>query len=385
MHSMKRIAFIAGHMYGLNGAVGAPLGIVGPPGCGKTTMIREFAKRYLDGVCVVEEVSRMTGTDLSVPIPDHTRKRLDHYTSGKLADLAERPRGMLFADELTRPNDQSSLAAMLNLFLERQIGETDLRHIHVWAAWNPGEMVGGVDLDPAMMNRFIVVNWPDEGTDVESYANHMNRVDATSGKTDAQDWPAPSYDWRERWNDAWEVANRKVLAFLRTQPSMLTEDPPSTPRPWRSRRSWHLATNVLAACAIHGATFEEHKILLGGTVGEETAFAFLAWTKANDLPDPWKVLDGSFDLGTLKTEADTFIALAAAVDVWCATKRDDKRLDANTFKAVIGKVADRHTEIAAVQLKRLWTGGGLASPDGTRQIDSVWAPLVARFADLTKA
>lgn len=355
--SPKRAAFILGHMYGLNGALGAPVLFIGPPGGGKTTLVREYTERYCDGNMAVIEVSRMQGTDIAIPIPDHVNKRVDFYTNGELQDLANCNRGTVFFDELTRPSDQGALAAVLNVFLERKIGKTNLKHVLCWAAANPADQVGGVELDPAFMNRLVLVQWPDNN-DAESYADHMNRVDSVTGHTGNEDWPEPC-DWKAAWPAAWEAANRKVIGFIRTQPNMLTEDVPATPRAWRSKRSWALATNVLAACEIHGATVTEKRALLAGTIGDEAAFAFLTWVSKVDLPNPWDVIADKVDLSKRRAD-EVFVILSAAVDTYiqaCKADKNDKRLDHKVFYGMLDTQSARHMEIITALAGRIAKSG----------------------------
>lgn len=349
--SMQRAMFILGHSYGLNGTVGQSILFQGAPGGGKTTLIREFANKYLDGNCVTLEVSRMQGTDLNIPIPDHNKKRVDFYASGDIHDLAESKAGMLFADELTRPSDQGSLSAILNVFLEHRLGKLDFRHCHVWAACNPAAQVGGTELDPAFMNRLVVVNWP-EDADPEDYAAHMNALDPVTGKRSGNEWPEAPKDWKAGWADAWTKANQEVTTFLRHRSDLLVEECPPVARPWRSKRSWHSFTNVLAACILHGGTIVETRTLLGGVVGEDTAHAFMAWRANANLPDPKEVIAGKVAVDKLAS-MDMFLALSVAADLFIANHKKGITQDSGPFSECLLKCADKHMEAVAPICGRL--------------------------------
>lgn len=352
--TMQRAMYILGHAYGLNGCRGISAIFEGAPGGGKTTMIGEFVNKYLGGNGVTLETSRMQGTDLHIPIPDHANKRIEFYASSDIVDLAAHAEGMLFLDELNRASDQSTLAACLNLFLEHRLGKLDFRHIAVWAACNPAAMVGGMELDAPFINRVVVVPWPDDG-DPEEYAEHMNSIDPVSGKRAGSEWPAAPADWRERWPEVWARANNQVCSFLRVSPHLLSEDAPSTARPWRSKRSWHTATNVLTACMLHGGSVSEMRALLGGTIGPEAAHSFLAWRANANLPDPRKVVAGEVEFGKVRPD-EMFLALSVAADYFIAEDKKGNKLPPEPFITCLSICADLHTEVVAPIVGRLIRG-----------------------------
>lgn len=375
---MKRIAFILGHMYGLNGGEGAPVVFMGAPGGGKTTLIKEFARRYKGGNMHTLPIPRIQGTDIAVPIPDHARKSVALYTSQELKELSATG-GVLYLDEVTRPPDNSTNAAVLALLLEREVGSTDLRNCIVWGTCNPADQVGGVDLDPAYVNRVVLINWP-ENSGAESFIDHMNRTDAVTGASDTTDWPAADHTWRERWSNAWRESLDAISGFLRTQPAMLEEAPPTTMRAWRSNRSWHLAVNVLAACFLHRASRDEIRACLGGTIGEEAAHAFLVWRQNVDLPDPWDVISDKYDW-TKRRSDEVFVIIAAAVDTWVnAFKKDpnDKRLDRAVFAKVLTRCEDKFPEVAYTQVSRCALKGAAMYNPGTASYAPEFKDLVTR-------
>lgn len=376
--SMKRIAFILGHMYGLNGGEGAPVVFMGKPGGGKTTLVKEFARRYKGGKLHTLPIPRIQGTDIAVPIPDHANKSVALYTSAELAELSATG-GVLYLDEVTRPPDNSTNAAVLALLLEREVGTTDLRNCIVWGTCNPADQVGGVDLDPAYVNRVVLINWPDnEG--VEGFIDHMNRTDAVTGASDTGDWPEVDNTWRERWGAAWRDSLDAISGFLRTQPAMMDEEPPTVMRAWRSNRSWHLAVNVLASCLVHRASRDEIRVCLGGTIGEEAAHAFLVWRQSADLPNPWDVIADTYDW-TKRRSDEVFVIIAAAVDTWVnAYKADpnDKRLDRAVWNRVLTRCEERFPEVAYTQVSRCALKGAALYNPGTFTYAPEFKDLVMR-------
>lgn len=352
--TMQRAMYILGHAYGLNGTKGISAYFEGNPGGGKTTMVRSFARKYLDNNCFSLELSRSQGTDLNIPIPDHNRKRVDFYTAGPISDLADKKKGLLFFDELTRASDQGTLAAALNIFLDHRLGNLDFRHVHVWACANPAGMVGGIELDVAFANRIVMVRWP-ETMDVEDYAAHMSNLDAVEGIRDGNEWPAAPVGWEERWADNWAKANQLICSFLRVSSHLLTEPVPNTFRPWRSPRSWHTATNVLAACLLHGATTSETRALMAGTIGDEAAHSFLAWQVNADLPDPRKVLSGETKLGKLPADK-MFLALSVACDTLLADRSKGRNENIKPFVDTLLECADIHMEVVAPIAGRMARG-----------------------------
>lgn len=381
---MRRIGFILSHMYGTNGGRGAPVAVIGPPGGGKTTWVKDLARRYFGGRLHTLPVPRVQGTDIAVPIPDHARKTVALYTSQELADLAALPDGVLYLDEITRPPDNSTNAAILAIMLEREIGPTKLDNVFIAATCNPAEQVGGVDLDPAYINRLVLLQWP--AATVEGFTDHMIGVAAVGGQASVDGWPAPSETWREGWPDAWDRARAAVSAFLRIQPAMLEEAPPSTMRAWRSPRSWHLAVNLLAACDIHRASRDEVRFILGGAIGEEAAHAFLVWRANADLPDPWDVLAGKVTwLGRRPDEV--FVIAAAVIDTWLQTigrDVDDKRLDRAAFARFWADLDGAHPEIATTQGYRAFTacnGLGAKPPSSSADMfDRLLLPWVMKLS-----
>lgn len=349
--TMQRAMFILGHAYGLNGTRGISAIFEGAPGDGKTTLMNEFAAKYLGNHAVTLETSRLQGTDLHIPIPDHTTKRIGFYASEDIADLAAEKDGLLFLDELNRASDQSTLAACINLFLERRLGRLDFRHITVWGACNPASMVGGIELDAPFINRVVAVQWPAD-SDPEDYAAHMTAIDPVSGKRAGNEWPDAPRDWEGRWPDAWRDCNVQVCGFLRTSPHLLREEAPSTARPWRSKRSWHTATNVLAACLLHKATIAETRALLGWTIGPEAAHSFLAWRANANLPNPRDVVDDKVDMSRLRSD-EMFLALSSAADYAIAEVGKGRGINIETFVDCLDACADLHMEVVAPIAGRL--------------------------------
>lgn len=349
--SMNRVAYILGHSYGLNGCIGQSILFIGSPGGGKTTLAKEYAAKYCDGNRLTFEVSRMQGTDYAIPIPVHDERCFDYYPSRSVIKLANQAKGLMFFDEITRPSDSAALAAVINIFLEHDLADVDFKHITVWAAGNPAHQVGGQELDPAMANRLVIVEWPeDDGP--EGFCDHVNAVDPKTGRRSGAEWPAAPENWQDRWDEHWDKAKNCVTSFLRVRSDLLNEECPTTFRAWRSKRSWHTCINVLAACTLHGATTTETLTLLGGTIGQEAAGAFMSWRAGYDLPDPKAVVANKVQLID-RDSMDMFIALSVACDYYISSHKKGVVLPPEDWTKCLLRCADVHMEAVAPIAGRL--------------------------------
>lgn len=354
----KRGAFILTHMIGLNGTAGAPVFWIGSPGGGKTTLAKEVAEAYLDGNRMTLEGSRIQGPDLNMPIPNHNDKTVAFYTAKALKDLASKERGLFFADELPRSSDQGVLAACLNIFLDHEIGDASFKHIHCWAAGNPVAQVGGIEPDPAFANRVVIFPWTeseDSRETVTEFADHVMSCDPFTGRRDVKNaWPAVK-DWRATWPAALEKARGLVINFLRSRTDMLVEECPTEFRPWRSKRSWTLASHVLASCLNHEATDSETRALVSYTVGPEGAAAFMDFLRDYKLPNPRDVISGAHRLKGMSPN-DLFLAAFQATDVMIAdwNKANTKPVEAaKTFYKNLEEACDSNVEVIANVAQRL--------------------------------
>ncbi len=123
---------------------------LGNPGLGKTSIIKEFAKKK--GVnCLVELASTKLPHEFSgIAIPDHETKTMVYFNYQKLLDLKDGD--ILFLDEILNANP-AILAAFLTVLQDRTLPSGEkLNDIMIVAASNPQGMT---PLTPQIKQRFI--------------------------------------------------------------------------------------------------------------------------------------------------------------------------------------------------------------------------------------
>lgn len=366
---IRRILVILGHMISPEGATGAPALFIGPPGGGKSTNMREFARRYLDDNFRSFDAPRFESTDLGIPKHHESGEFFKFVPPEGVHDLLQRKQGLLVIEELSRARSNDVLGAFLSLILVHETEAIKAKHMHIWATMNPADMVGGLQIDVATGNRFVWCPWP-QGS-IEQWINYTLTRDAWTGQT--QDaWPTVRPDWREVWPEAVRAAALTVSQFLRTARDMFVEDTPRVARAYANERSWSLAVNVLAACAIHGATAQERAYLMCGTVGEGAGLAFTQWLTDANMPDTADVVSGRVALRDLDAYR-AWSCASSAIDYLRVNGVDHAPLVQNMHGMM-----DAYPEIVGPLVARVVQGGLTVSPRGRGQ----WTSLMARCEQL---
>ena len=227
----------------------APLFIWGPPGIGKTAILRAFARK--NGLelytCILSRwrEHRING----IPIPDSEGE----FTRMTKPPFFKMKKGILFFDELNLA-PSSTMDAALSLIQERENEAGKLSdEVSIVAAGNPPgpSMPSAKPLPPPMASRFLHIQ----------------------AEPDLDSWSG--------WAIQQSEAHARIAGFLRTKPSLLYSLPPnfSGQESFPSPRSWDRAAMLLAK----GQD-------ISPAVGAAAATEFGAWQKAYRLPRPEEIL-----------------------------------------------------------------------------------------------
>lgn len=261
------------------GRMGQNIFVVGPPGCGKTQRIGDLAEQmnlHAEFVLLsIREPSDVVG----FPFVGPSGVFLEAPAWAKR--LVEKKTGVLVADEFNHapPSVQS---AFLRVAQERVVGDLALPSgVRIVCIANPTNVAGGGahDISAPMANRFIHV---EVAAEVEKWVPWM--------RFDGGDLWEPR---REPWSSHYDDARGLVTAFIEKRPELLLKMPdvsnPDASRGWPSPRSWEAFARTLAAGKLVGEDVTE---MLVGAIGRGPTMEFLAFQKANDLPDVLELLDG---------------------------------------------------------------------------------------------
>lgn len=238
-----------------------PIMLWGPPGVGKSSVVRSVAERA--GIGFVDiRLSQREPVDLrGLPVPDHKRRVVDWLLAGEWPRDPD-SQGILLFDEITAA-DRSLQVAAYELILDRRLG--DLYRLP------PGWLVVGAGNraeDRAVAQTFS-----------SALANRFCHLDIGP---DLDDW----IRWARRQN-----LHPDVIAFLRFRPACFFDMEGNVERGWPSPRSWARVARTIS----HGETLDPAllSLLVSGLIGEGAAtefFAFRSW--AQQLPDIKGMLEG---------------------------------------------------------------------------------------------
>ena len=194
----------------LNVAIVRPVFIWGPPGIGKSSLVKEFtAKVGLD--CVSMVGSQLAPEDL-IGVPQIIDGK-SHFCPPSM--IARDDAYVLFLDELNA-SSQEVQKAFYSLILDRRIGNYELhKDSLVIGAGNRAQDRAIVKPMPsALMNRMV---------HVELRVSH-------------RDW----LDWAYKNN-----IHTLVIEYIQNRPDHLNVPPPKTEEPFSTPRSWHMLSDAL--------------------------------------------------------------------------------------------------------------------------------------------
>lgn len=263
----------------LHVAVVSPVFVWGPPGIGKSSLVRSFAES-VGMECVSLLGSQLASEDL-VGVP-----RIDGDVSRFCppAMIARKEPYVLFLDELNASSVEVQ-KAFYSLVLERRVGSYTLPE---------GSVVIGAG------NRM------EDGAIVKPMPSALiNRFSHVALEPDAAQWLA----WAGR-----EGLHEQVVEYIRARPDHLWEAPPKDERPFATPRSWEFLSNEIKS---YGDALSDPmaRALAFGRLSEGRAQSFLAWRKiANDRHKLERILKGEASWPSDPADRDLLYFLARGLN-----------------------------------------------------------------------
>lgn len=337
--------------------------LVGPPGTGKTSLIREVAK-VVNKPCHELLASNCDAVDIA-GLPYIHEGVLRRALLAQIQACVEAP-GILFLDELTAV-PPSVQAPLMRLLLERVAGNERLHpeSCVVAAANRPEECPGGIELSAASINRVIKM------------VDFMPTIDEIRGYFDAVGDEGTRL--HEEFIDfsATLAVNGDLLDMVPPRASIDAGAPFASPRAWeRGLRAY--AVHCHNANVGFNVGKEDDDIgyaLLTGAVGEAKALAFLGIRKMRKhLPSIEEILKdpGKAKIPEQKDRQIAAVGLLARVadkDLWASWIYTERLLP--EISAACARVLMTRT---ATGNSKWFTQGKKAQIDGLAKVRRAMMP-----------
>ena len=243
--------------YLLNVATVSPVFVWGPPGIGKSSLVRRFAES-VGMPCVSLLGSQLSSEDL-IGVPKIVGE-VSRFCPPEM--IARKDPYVLFLDELNASSVEVQ-KAFYSLVLERRVGSYELP---------AGSVVIGAG------NRM------EDGAIVKTMPSALvNRFSHVQLEPDAGQW----LKWAGQAG-----LHEDVLGYIAQRPDHLWELPPKEERPFATPRSWEHLSNELRSWG-PGISEGMARALAHGRLSEGRAQSFMAWRKiAQDKHRVERILKG---------------------------------------------------------------------------------------------
>jgi hypothetical protein len=257
-----------------------PLMVWGPPGVGKSTVLREVAEREGIGFIDIRLAQREPVDLRGLPVPDGDKVRWLLSS-----DWPRDPdsRGILLFDELTAA-DRTLQVAAYEILLDRRLG--DLYRVPpgwllVGAGNRSGDRAVATTMSSALANRFCHL---EIGADLDG-------------------WVA--------WANA-KGLDPVVAGFLRFRPTLFLDMSGTLDRGWPSPRSWERVAHELTVASRTNLDEGLLRLLIAGLVGAGPAAELLAFREITAQFDAQAILTGRAEC-EIPTRADQRYGLCASL------------------------------------------------------------------------
>lgn len=334
-------------------AADVPVMLEGPPGIGKTALIKRIAKA-LNLPCWILQLGEVQEVDIGgfpVVTGEGANRRVERIPLGVIHSATLAP-GILFFDDF-RTATPAVQGVALQLLQGKSAGDVSLhQHVRIAMCANAVDITpGGSPLAPPVINRMLtgLVLRPD----VSEIAPFFETLGDPSS------------------NDPNEVNLRDLgtdfSATLDRQPDLIQFDPPpqsiTGEQPWGSPRTWEKALRVCAVLTTQGIPDTDPLFMtaLAAGVGEASALAYLAIRKVREqLPSVSEICADPAN-AKLPMNAETYVAILGVLaqvaqrDA-CAAYVYAERIKADEISVVITKRLMRYGSTMTAKSKHFVAG-----------------------------
>jgi len=358
---------------GLNGRLGLPLILWGPPGIGKTAAVKRISRslgfHFRDTSMPVTDPVDLAGFH----VPDIEGQVVRNLPATWVEEVNQHKHGAVqLFDEMTSCEEDGH-AAMMRIVLEGKAGDVQVAPtVRFMFCANPIDCAtNATPLPPPMANRLCHLDFqaPDF-TEWVKWLQDGRYLEAQSKSPTVEEIVAREAKVADMWPGAMAQAEAMISAFIMARPTLFNPGVPEGPERHRahpSPRSWELAVSALASSIVHDLNSAERYTFIRACVGSAATKELQQFLREVDLPAPDKLLDGEVEL-KLNKRADRTMAILSSCQAFLASTHpidaDDAEMDAwktrvDAFWGVCRQVIDAGSAelvkpSAEAMVKRNW-------------------------------
>jgi len=310
-----------------------PLIWEGPPGIGKTAFLSNVAES-LGGRFVSKTAATLEPVDIGgVPVPNQSRNALTYVHDQSFAALInDDGKPVIFLIDEVNRGTTATFNALLRVVQERLLGATPMNpNVRIVMTANPvGTDPGAKDFPVAFANRCCFIK----------------------GEVPVADWLA--------WMQTQAAGHVWVAGYLSIRGDKISMPPKKEAidrRSFPSRRSWDNVGKVIGTFLESHDSFYKAALssdgepmldLIAGLIGHAEAVELLTWAKAQDIPKPLDLLNGT----PLPPRPDLALVSAISVVSWYSNQQTSRETFDRVADWLVSTYRAGHKAVAATAKDR---------------------------------
>lgn len=321
---------------------GMPVAIWGPPGTGKSSQVKRFAKSSGWHFISLSAATMSPSDALGIPFIDDDGDTV-FGTPDWASEASSHTEGCVVLIDEIGSCPEAVQAALMEVVLERKTAQFKLPgHVRFVLCGNPADYAAnGTDVAGPLANRMVHVEVPRPNAAAwcEYMLHGRGKVKPVAEN--------PSKRIKAQFEQAMKTkAVPLMTSFIMRNASVLEDgcpepNDPRMSRAWCSGRTAEMATNMVAVADILGVDDVTLDDLIGAVCGDAFAQGFAQFRTLGSLPDPIALLDGKehFDHDPNRIDR-TLVVMTSCITLLSDTACKNRKKRANVLWKIIRPISN---------------------------------------------